>query len=175
MQPDSAPSTSGSTLLGAPPHLLPTSNLAARSAWFGQPCFLGIDEAGRGPVLGPMVYAAVLAPLAYRNDLASRPYKDSKTLAEEKREQLFNLIAADGQLAFIADILPAALISHQMLSREKVSLNAIAADSTTRIIRAVIDAGADLREVYIDTVGDAERYTTKLSGAPLGFVVCGTS
>lgn len=125
---------------------------------------MGIDEAGRGPVLGPMVYANVFAPLSYRDELAGRPYKDSKTLGEEKRENLFKLIQADPKLCFLADILSAEFISMQMLSREKVSLNAVAADSTIKIIQAVLDLGINLTEVYVDTVGDADRYTTKLSG-----------
>jgi ribonuclease H2 subunit A len=40
--------------------------------WFSEPCMLGVDEAGRGPVLGPMVYACVFAPVAYTQGLAKR-------------------------------------------------------------------------------------------------------
>ncbi len=43
-----------------------------RKPWFGEPCMLGVDEAGRGPALGPMVYACVFCPVAYTDGLAKR-------------------------------------------------------------------------------------------------------
>ena len=45
----------------------------------------GVDEAGRGPLAGPVVAAAVIFPDGYRN----KEIQDSKKLTGLKREQLF--------------------------------------------------------------------------------------
>ncbi len=45
----------------------------------------GIDEAGRGPLAGPVCAAAVILP----RDLVIDGVNDSKKLSEKKREQLF--------------------------------------------------------------------------------------
>eukprot|EP00878_Enallax_costatus_P026973 GHUV01028990.1.p1 GENE.GHUV01028990.1~~GHUV01028990.1.p1 ORF type:complete len:202 (+),score=58.52 GHUV01028990.1:637-1242(+) len=61
-----------------------------------------------------------------------------------------------------------------MLGRARVSLNAIAEQSTIGLIQAVMDAGVQLKEVYVDTVGDPDRYQAKLERAFPGtsFTVC---
>jgi ribonuclease HII len=46
----------------------------------------GVDEAGRGPVIGPMVVAAVM--VANDGQLRSMRVRDSKQLSAEKREKL---------------------------------------------------------------------------------------
>ena len=48
----------------------------------------GIDEAGRGPLCGPVCAAAVILPLDCKID----GINDSKKLSEKKREALFELI-----------------------------------------------------------------------------------
>ena len=48
----------------------------------------GIDEAGRGPLAGPVHAAAVILPLG----LEIEGLNDSKKLSEKKREQLFDII-----------------------------------------------------------------------------------
>ena len=48
----------------------------------------GIDEAGRGPLAGPVVAAAVILPLGCEIE----GLNDSKKLTEKKREALFDII-----------------------------------------------------------------------------------
>lgn len=48
----------------------------------------GIDEAGRGPLAGPVYAAAVILPLGLEID----GLNDSKKLSEKKREKLFDII-----------------------------------------------------------------------------------
>ena len=52
---------------------------------------VGTDEAGRGPLAGPVVAAAVILPQGYENDLIN----DSKQLSEKQRNVLFDVIKKD--------------------------------------------------------------------------------
>ena len=53
---------------------------------------LGIDEAGRGPVIGPMVMSAYLMNSEEENTLKEMGIKDSKKIAPKKREKIFSLL-----------------------------------------------------------------------------------
>lgn len=57
----------------------------------GYKLICGIDEVGRGPLLGPVVTAAVILPIGYFNP----EIKDSKKLSEKKREKLYDIIMKD--------------------------------------------------------------------------------
>lgn len=56
----------------------------------------GVDEAGRGPLAGPVMVAAVILGKDWN---AEHPLNDSKKLSSTKREQLFEVICSEA-LAF---------------------------------------------------------------------------
>ena len=60
-----------------------------RSLAAGRVPFCGVDEAGRGPLAGPVCAAAVILP----EGAAIPGLNDSKKLSEKKREALYDLIA----------------------------------------------------------------------------------
>ncbi len=51
----------------------------------------GVDEAGRGPLAGPVVAAAVIFPVGYQNSQIN----DSKKLTARKRDELYKTIWED--------------------------------------------------------------------------------
>lgn len=60
-----------------------------RKLWeYGYEFVAGVDEAGRGPLAGPVYAAAVIFP----KDVVIDGINDSKKLTEKKREALFNII-----------------------------------------------------------------------------------
>ena len=51
----------------------------------------GVDEVGRGPLVGPVVVAACILPINYKLDGLT----DSKKLSEKKREEFYEIIKKD--------------------------------------------------------------------------------
>lgn len=136
---------------------------AALPQWASEPCIMGIDEAGRGPVLGPMVYGCLYCARSYEKTLSTLNFADSKTLKEEKREELFENLKADESIGWAVDIIDPRELSAKMLKKNKINLNEISHDSAIGLITKVLNMGVLLTEVYVDTVGDTEKYRSKLS------------
>ncbi|GMY23445.1 ribonuclease H2 subunit A [Fagus crenata] len=131
--------------------------------WASKPCIMGIDEAGRGPVLGPMVYGCLYCARSYQKTLSSLNFADSKTLKEEKREELFENLKADESIGWAVDVIDPKELSAKMLKKNKINLNEISHDSAIGLVVRILNMGVLLTEVYVDTVGDPEKYRTKLS------------
>jgi len=62
-----------------------------RARFQGFDAIAGVDEAGRGPLAGPVVAAAVIFPSGYTNG----EIRDSKKLTPLKREALYKIIRSD--------------------------------------------------------------------------------
>ena len=60
----------------------------------------GSDEAGRGPLAGPLVVAACILPKGYENELIN----DSKKLTDKKRRALYEVIKKDA-LAYHIEVI----------------------------------------------------------------------
>ncbi len=149
----------------------------------------GIDEAGRGPVLGPMVYAVAWCPKTYEQDLKREGFTDSKQLTPEKREALFAFMKRERKqqapdrsdsgekpgIGFALESLSAREIGGKMLDAKKCSLNEMAFESTCNIIREMLSCVPEERveTVFVDTLGDPARHRDKLKNVfpGLHFVV----
>ncbi|XP_024412745.1 ribonuclease H2 subunit A isoform X1 [Desmodus rotundus] len=128
-----------------------------------EPCVLGVDEAGRGPVLGPMVYAICYCPLSRLADLEALKVADSKTLSESERDRLFAKMEEDGDfVGWALDVLSPNLISTSMLGRVKYNLNSLSHDTATGLVQFALDQGVKIAQVFVDTVGLPETYQERL-------------
>ncbi|KAL9097701.1 MAG: hypothetical protein Q9165_000027 [Trypethelium subeluteriae] len=133
-------------------------------------CVIGIDEAGRGPVLGPMVYALFYLPLSLHHSLLAEThhFDDSKVLTPAVRSSLMEKLCTTGsdlfrQCGWATTVMSARDISAGRLkSAGTYNLNAQAMDTTVELIKKVLDMGVNVREVYIDTIGKPEYYQLKL-------------
>jgi len=95
------------------------------------PLLCGIDEAGRGPVLGPLVVCGVAVEEAQHGRVERMGLKDSKVLAPAVRERLFLEIHAAGVLIAIK-VFPAPAVD---AARRRNGLNALEAKAMAGIIR----------------------------------------
>ena len=73
---------------------MPTLKIEARLRSAGHVQVAGIDEAGRGPLAGPVMAAAVILPA----DFAHAVLNDSKQLSEKQREKIYAELKADVRL-----------------------------------------------------------------------------
>ncbi len=79
-----------------------TESLYEHSHWLNHELVMGLDEAGRGPLCGPLVVAGVVFNEGYHND----DIYDSKKLSEKKREALYEVIVKDAAYYMIEVVEP---------------------------------------------------------------------
>lgn len=103
----------------------------------------GVDEAGRGPVIGPLVSAGVVIDAKDTGKLTALGVKDSKLLTPKQREEMFEEIKKTVLRYEIHSLTPQDIDA--ALRAEGTNLNWLEADTTIAIVdklkpdRAVID------------------------------------
>ncbi len=116
---------------------------------------VGIDEAGRGPLAGPVAVGAVLVPKGFDWELIPG-VADSKMLSEKKREEIFRRarqLHTEGQLTIAV-----ALVSEKVIDRKGIShairvgvlrcLKKVQAEPNT--VRVLLDGSLKAPSQYLD-------------------------
>ncbi|XP_072458322.1 ribonuclease H2 subunit A isoform X2 [Notamacropus eugenii] len=110
-----------------------------------------------------MVYGICFCPLSKVGALEALKVADSKTLSEAERERLFGkLDQARTFVGWALDILSPNLISTSMQRRAKYNLNSLSHDTAMALVQLALDQGVRVTQVFVDTVGPADKYQQKL-------------
>lgn len=100
----------------------------------GRKCVIGIDEAGRGPLAGPVVTAACYLPM----DVQLAGLTDSKLLDEAQRDALYDEIVSNPRIQFATCI----------ISRERIDEINILAATMEGMARAARELAAKVPADY---------------------------
>lgn len=120
----------------------------------------GIDEAGRGPLIGPLVYAIVAVPLSYQKRFeSSHKVRDSKKLTKENRERLRAALTSDPKVRFQTDHPSPLGISAAMSAG--FNLNLISHNAIIHLVECM-RRQVSLTTVFVDTVGPESTLKQKL-------------
>ena len=126
----------------------------------------GVDEAGRGPLAGPVVAAAVILPAKWAEAGLPRELEglnDSKQLTELQREKFFAFITAGGEIEFaIAEVDPATIDEINILQATHRAMNAALAKLNPQPQHALVD-GRPVKTMRVPQTaivkGDARSYS----------------
>ena len=118
----------------------------------------GCDEAGRGPLCGPVVAAAVILP----RGLEIEGLNDSKKLTEKKREKLFDIIKEKAVAYAIAEASPEEIDEINILNASMLAMRRAVEALAVKADFALIDGNCSRGfQIPTETVvkGDAKSYS----------------
>ena len=98
--------------------------------WPNKELVMGIDEAGRGPLCGPLVVGCCVLPIGYNNDLIN----DSKKLSEKKREKLFEIIKNDALFYQVEIVSPKEIDELNIYAATKKAMSKLALSYNTSLV-----------------------------------------
>ena len=127
-----------------------------REAWAeGYATVCGVDEAGAGPLMGPVYAAAVILP----RECEIEGLNDSKKLTEKKREALFDIIINTAVAYGIARIEAAEIDATDILSARMKAMHLAMEALGQPIDMALIDGNRDKGKSF--TITEPHRLLVK--------------
>jgi ribonuclease HII len=129
----------------------------------------GVDEAGRGCIIGPLVVAGVLVKEENLPVLRQLGVKDSKLLSPKKREALFNEISRLEEKHHVVKLLPSEIDRAVECKRKLHKLNRLEAQTMTQIINALkpdeayVDAADVLEERFKQHIQEGLTVKAKIT------------
>ena len=119
----------------------------------------GIDEAGRGPLAGPVVVAGVIMP----EDSMIEGVDDSKKVSEKKREKLYDKILEEAISYSVAVIGQDVIDDINILNATKMGLTKVVEEQEVKPDLIIVDAlnHIDTKGIPYDSIikGDAKCYS----------------
>ncbi len=114
----------------------------------GYTAVCGVDEAGRGPLAGPVCAAAVILPLG----LEIPGLNDSKKLTEKRREALFDAIVSSAVAYSVAFASVGEIEELNILNADFLAMNRAIAGLQVAADFAIIDGNQPLRNAAVPSV-----------------------
>ncbi len=128
----------------------------------------GIDEAGRGCVIGPLVVAGVAVQADSLQALSALGVKDSKLLSAKKREELFSQILRLANKHFVLQVAPAEIDRYVESHRRLHKLNRLEAEKMAQIVSelkpdvAYVDAADTVEKRFGQHIAQTATFKTRI-------------
>lgn len=138
-----------------------------REFWLrGVTLVAGVDEAGRGPLAGPVAAAAVIFPSQWCEsglDERLRGLNDSKQLTEAQREYFFSILTTHPEIRFAIAVVDAATIDCiNILQATHRAMNGALAQLQPQPEHVLVD-GSPVKSIKVPSTalvkGDARSYS----------------
>ena len=124
----------------------------------------GCDEAGRGPLCGPVVAAAVILPIG----IEIEGLNDSKKLTEKKREKLFDIIKEKAIAYAIAEASPEEIDEINILNASMLAMRRAVEALPTKADFALIDGNCSRGfEIPTETVVSGDAKSCSIAAASI--------
>ena len=124
----------------------------------------GCDEAGRGPLCGPVVAAAVILPLG----LEIEGLNDSKKLTEKMREKLFDIIKEKAIAYAIAEASPEEIDEINILNASMLAMRRAVEALPVKADFALIDGNCSRGfEIPTETVVSGDAKSCSIAAASI--------